>query len=210
MTEKKEVTPKKETSKIQFFGEADLNDQGGIKSEMPAWYFERHIDFMENNISRKQKMLDRGGIASDQVPRVREEIKAEKKKMKSIQDSRPVLTDTQQNRCYKAYENLARQIKETMPTRKESKDGLVDPYSEMHRMKDKHITVDPTIASACGVRPDHGKISGDEANKCYQILGKILGENTNAERLRRDGNTEAYKSMNDLTQAILEGKEVRG
>jgi hypothetical protein len=31
------VKAKKESSKIQFFGEVDLNDQGGIKSDMPAW-----------------------------------------------------------------------------------------------------------------------------------------------------------------------------
>jgi tellurite resistance protein len=205
----KKKEEKKESSKIQFFG-----DQGGIKSDMPAWYLERHVEFAEDSIRRKQKMLDRGGIEADQVPRVKEEIKAEKAKLKQIVESKPNLTGAQKDRCAKAYENLQRQIKDSMPTRKDAKDGLVSPYDELRRLKSKHITIDPTIAKACGVKPDHGKISGDEANKCYQIIGKILGENTNTERLRRDGNTEAYRTMDDLTQAIhgaiFKGEKLEG
>jgi len=65
----------------------------------------------------------------------------------------------------------------------------------MKRMKTKHIQIDPQMAAALGVKPVHGKISGDEANKCFQILGKFLGESTNIESLRRDGNSEAYLLM---------------
>ena len=96
-----------------------------------------------------------------------------------------------------------------MPTRKQAKDGLVDPYRELKRLKTKHIKIDPEIAKACGVKAVQGKISGDEANKCYQILGKALGENTIVEVLRKDGNSEAYQSIHDLTRAILDGRKIK-
>jgi hypothetical protein len=200
---------KKDNRKIQFFGEVDLNDQGGIKSDMPAWYLERHIEYMEEDIRRKETAIRNRTIESDQVPMFQEEIKQEKARLKEIVDSKPNLNDAQRDRCYRAYESLQKQIKDSMPTRKQAKDGLVDPYNEMKRLKQKHISIDTQLASALGVKPVHGKINGDEANKCFQILGKALGEETNAESLRRDGGHPSYESINDYTKAILEGREIR-
>jgi hypothetical protein len=79
----------------------------------------------------------------------------------------------------------------------------------MKRLKTKHISIEPALAKALGVKAVNGKISGDEANKCYQILGRAIGESTSVEALRRDGNTEAYQTIHDLTQVILEGKKVK-
>lgn len=202
------MTKKTENDGIQFFGEVDLNDQGGIKSDMPAWYFDVHIENLRENIERKARGVERNLYAPDQILRVKEEIKVERVKLKEIEGSRPKLSGKALDKCGSAYESLQKQIRETMPTRKESKDGLVSPHEELNRMKSKHIKIDTEIAKACGVHVVRGKISGDEANKCYQILGKALGENTNVERLRRDGNTEAYTTMHDLTQAILGGRAV--
>jgi len=204
---KKDETESK--SKITFFGEIDLNKEGGITSDMPAWYFERQIEDLEENITRKKGMLERGQITADQVPVIRSQIEQEQEKLKQIVSSRPRFTDDQVDRCWGVYKSLTEQIKDSMPTRKQTKDGLVNPYNELKRLKNKHIKIDPEIAAACGVKPIHGKITGDEANKCYQIIGKALGENTNVEALRRDGNTEAYQSMDDLTKAILSGIKIR-
>lgn len=204
-----------DSGKIKFFGEVDLNDEGGITSQIPAWCFDQHIGYLEEGISRKKRMLERGEVATDQVPVLRGQIKSETEKLERIVASRPNLSDKQKDRCAKAYENLGRQIADTMPTRKESKQGLVSPYDELKRLKGKkHITIDPTIASACGVKPVQGKITGDEANKCYQILGKALGENTNVERIRKDGGVQSYKTENDSLRAVLdamfEGKMQKG
>lgn len=194
-------------SKIQFFGEVDLNDRTGeVRSDMPAWFFDVHIDNLRESIERKARGVKLSLYAPDQILREKEEIVVLRERLKEIEDSRPTLSNTQKDQCAKAYENLKRQIKDTMPTRKEAKDGLVSPHEELKRLKTKHISIDPAIAKACGVHVVHGKVSGDEAAKCYQILGKTLGENINVERLRRDGNSEAYRSMHDLTQAILAGK----
>jgi len=207
MVKKATETEVTNESKIQFFGEIDMDDRtGDIRSDMPAWFFDVHIDNLRENIERKARAVKLNLYAPDQILREREEIIVLRERLKEIEDSRPSLSDTQKDQCAKAYESLKKQISDTMPTRKEAKDGLVSPYEELKRLKTKHISINPAIAKACGVHVVHGKISGDEAAKCYQILGKRLDENISVEKLRRDGNSEAYQSMNDLTRAILAGK----
>ena len=198
-----------EKSKIRFFGEVDLNAQGGRISDVPAWCFDVHMDEMEESIASKQRQIDLGIVAPDSVHLMREEIRSEKEKLNLIKNSKPDLTGNQKDKCYNAYKALGERIRDTMPTRKEMNDGLVNAHDELKRMKSKHISISPEIAKACMVKPVNGKITGDEANKCYRILGAALGENTSPERLRRDGGGEAYKTMEAFTQAILQGKPIK-
>lgn len=190
--------------KIVFFGEVDLNKDGKITSDMPAWYMRAHIEELEQNIVRKESMLKRGGFEQDQIPVIKAEIEADRDKLKKIENSRPKLAGKNKDRVVRAYESLGKQIGESMPTRKETKDGLVSPYDEMKRLKEKHIKISPELAAACGCKPVQGKITGDEANKCYQIMGRALGENTNVERLRRDTGVESYKTENEYLKKILD------
>ena len=196
-----------EEGKIQFFGEVDLNREGGRVSDVPAWCFDVHINELEETIARKKRQIKLGIIAPDSVQMMREEIRTDEERLKSIQDSKPALTGSQKDKVYKAYQRLAERIRDTMPTRKEMADGLVSAHEELRRCKEKHISISPEIAKACMVKPVSGKISGDEANKCYRILGAALGESTSTEKLRRDGGGEAYKTMEAFTQAILQGKQ---
>jgi hypothetical protein len=195
---------------VQFFGDVDLNENNKIKSFMPAWYQDRAIDELQESIDRKKRALKAHMIKEDMIQRTEAEIKAESERLTEIINSKPRLKDEQKDKCYGAYKMLREQIASTLPTRKQAKDGLVNPHDELRRMKSKHITIDPDIAAACGVKTTGGKISGDEAGRCFKILGKILGEPTNVETLRRDGNSEAYQSMNELTQAILRGVKLQG
>lgn len=203
--------PKKgQTNDFSFFGEIDLNEKGGIRSDTPAWYFDVHIDELEESMARKQRAIDHNLVEPEQALRMREEIKNEKAKLRAIKESRPTLTTAQRDKCANAYFSLESQIAESLPTRKEDREGLISPRDELKRMKTHHIEIDPDVARACGCEPRNGKITGDQANKCFSILGKHLGENYRVERLRRDGGGEAYKTMNDLAKAIFEGKEIRG
>lgn len=197
-----------EKDKIRFFGEVDLNDKGGRISDIPSWCLNVHMEEMEEGIARKQRQIDMGIVAPESVYAMREEIKMEKERLDSVKSGKPELTGTQKDKCFNAYKLLGERIRDTIPTRKEMNDGLVNAHDELKRMKDKHISISPEIAKACMVKSVNGKISGDEANKCYRILGAALGENISPERLRRDGGGEAYKSMEALTQAILQGKKI--
>ncbi len=196
---------------FSFFSEIDLNDNTGeIKSDMPAWFFDVHIEELEENIARKKRMLKEGLIDPEVKFNMENELNYEQAQLAEIERSRPRLSGEQKDACYTAYQDLGKQLRDVLPTRKEDQDGLVNPRELLKIQKDKHITMDIKLAKACGVNPVNGKVSGDEASKCYSILGKALGENTSVERLRRDGGGEAYKTMHDLTQAILGGREIKG
>lgn len=189
---------------IQFFGDIDLGTDNKIKSHLPAWYFDQAIDEMQNSIERKERALEHHLIKEELIQTTKNEIVAERERLKEILSSKPAL-GANQDRCASAYKSLGEQIKDTMPTRKQAKDGLVNPHQELKRLKTKHIKIDPDIAAACGVKAVGGKVTGDEAARCYKILGKALGENTNVEYLRRDGSMPSYQSMHELTAAIIEG-----
>jgi hypothetical protein len=86
------------TDGIQFFGEVDLNDNNKIKSMLPAWYFDRAIDELQENIERKERALKNRMIKEDMISRTENEIKAERGRLKEITDSRPNLTGSQKDR----------------------------------------------------------------------------------------------------------------
>ncbi len=195
----------KKKSNIKFFGSVDCDKDGNITSDMPAWYFPRHIQVLQDSIDRKKAGLARGAYTSDMIPTVQGEIEMEEKKLNVIKRTKPNLTGPDKDKCYDAYKKIAEQIGDSMPTRRDSKLGLADPYKEMGRLKEKHFKVeDAEIAKACGVNPVGGKISGDEANKMYQILGRALNENTNVEKLRKDGGQNNAQTVDALTKLILE------
>jgi hypothetical protein len=197
------------SDEIKFFGSVDCDKDGNITSDMPAWYFERQIEELREGVVKKKGMLNRGEVASDQIPVIEGQIQAETDKLNEIQRSRPQLSAKNKDKVFREYQSLAKQIGESLPTRKESRDGLVSPYDELKRMKSKHINVDVELARACGCRPVDGKVSGDEANKMFHLFGKTLNENTSIERLRKDGGKDAYKMMHNLTKAILEGRTIK-
>ena len=205
-----EATEDKSDTKIQFFSEIDCDDKtGAIRSQMPCWYFDAQINELRETINRKERGLERNLFAPDQIMRIQEEVKAERARLKQIEGSKPSL-GVHKDRCANAYNSLGQQIRDAMPTRKQAKDGLVSPHKELERLNGRHFKLDPMLAKACGVNAIRGQITGKDAEKCYKILGRSLNENTNTEALRRDGNSEAFQSMNDLTQAILSGKPIKG
>lgn len=200
-------------SDIEFFGEIDLNEQTKKpRSEYPAWYFDVHIEALQEGIERKQRQIDLGVVPGETILEMKAEIEREQEKLDAIKQSRPKLTGPQKDKCYSAYQELGKQISDTMPTRKQDKAGLVNPYDELKRLKKtKHISIDPDIAKSCNVKPVNGKVTGNEAAKCFQMLGRALGESSNVESLRRDGGQDSsYKIIDDLTKAILEGKDIKG
>lgn len=194
----------KDEGKIQFFGEIDLNDDGGIRSDMPAWYLDRQVEELEEGIVKKEGMIKREQVTGESAAVLREQIKADRARLKKIEEGRPELEGSKKDRVARFRESLAKQIRESMPTRKQTRDGLVNPYNELKRLKSKHIKVDTELAAACGVKPVRGHISGDEANKCFQIASRALGEESNPETLRQDGGVPSYQTSDELTKLILE------
>ena len=57
-------------------------------------------------------------------------------------------------------------------------------------------------AEAMGVKVADGKVSRDGATKMWKVAGKLLGEATNGEALRRDKITGVYHSEMRLQDMI--------
>ena len=187
---------------IQFFGNIDKTKDGEVASEMPAWFFDVQVDKLIENVEKRERAIVNGTVPPDHIWNEKNEVANLKKKITEIQMSKPTLKGGQKDMVYKEYQNLQKQIADSLPTRKEDRDGLVNPRDELKRMKSPHIDISPKMAEACGIKTS-GKISGDQANRCYKMMGSILGENTNVERIRKEGHSESYRTMEDLTKQIL-------
>jgi len=196
---------------IEFFGEADRNSKGEVTSEMPAWYFTKHMRDLKESLDRKNREIDRGDIPRQSVPIVAQEIKKIEKKIDELKAGCPKLIGGQKDKLAKAYHDLQNKIKESLPTRLENEKGVADPYKELDRMKNHHIQVDPELAKACNVSvTKDGKVNGDGANKMYKLFGRRLGENENVEKIRREGMTESQQMMHELTAHIIKDKITQG
>jgi len=56
-------------AEIKFFGEVDLNKKtGGVSSEYPAWYFDRPLDGLAEDVGRMERMLAKGVVLSTRKP----------------------------------------------------------------------------------------------------------------------------------------------
>ena len=171
---------------------------------MPSWFHEQHMDILEEEVASKKRRIDRGEIPQESIPIVMNEIKAKEKKIKEIKSAIPKLNGKEKDNVAKTYNLLRNRIAETLPSRRDVNNGFVRPYDELNRCKEPIIEVDRELAAACNVKVVNGKVSGDGANKMYMMLGRALGEDTNVEKLRRDGRDESYKTMDDMTKKILE------
>jgi len=192
---------------VQFFGEVDKNSKGKISSLMPAWYFDAHIEEMRESLARKERALERGAVPPSEISYIRAQVKREKERLLEIENSIPDL-GKEVDRFAKAYNKLGEQIKDLLPTRSDELMGYASPREELKKMKTPCVSIDVSVAKACGVSPKRGKITRDEAVRCYRMIGKALGDNTNVERLRRDGKLGTYRSPDELTELIL--KKLKG
>jgi len=189
---------------VEFFGSVDKNRRGEVSSDMPAWYFDVHVDEMEEDIARREREL-----ASDKVPPEYYQMKKNqvsnlKEKLSEIKASKPILKGGLKTKFANEYHKLQNRIADSMPTRMEDRNGFVSPREELARWNTPHIDIDPEIATSCGMKHVKGKITGKQADKIYKMIGKHIGENTNIERIRKEGKSQSQRDMEEYTAHILE------
>lgn len=192
-------------SEIEFFGAVDKTRDGKISGVMPAWFFDVHLEKLEESVSRKKRQLERNQIPQNNVFMIKNEIKAEEDKIIEIKKTMPRVTGKDKDTVAKDYFSIGQQLAESMPTRRDEFNGFANAREELKKDTTPGIKISPEMARAMGVTPAKGNlITRKQAVKFYKMAGKILGENTNVERLRRDGQSESYRTMEDLTKRILE------
>lgn len=183
---------------VQFYGDVDRNEKGQISSQFPAWYFESHVDELKESIARKERSLQRGNIPPDAIPTTKAELARETVRLDEIMKSKPKLGDTERNLIWKHYKALGKKISETMFTRSDMMFGTASAHEEAKRMVDPIIELDKeqlALADGIGVAADEdNKVSRNNAAKLFKMLGKLLGEPTNIEVLRKDKATAGSRN----------------
>lgn len=179
---------------VEFFSVIDKVDgptgRGQIASTLPAWYFDKPIRDLEDDIRQTKRRLDQGNIPHNREMQVKAELRRKEKKLAVLKDSKPALDDKTTDACGNAYKELSGSIKEAMFTRTEDQKGLVNPAVLADRMSKPCIKVSDKVAEMAQkngllVSKD-GKMSMTDASILWKINGRILDRETNVEVLRRD------------------------
>jgi len=182
-------------SDIKFFGEVDLHPKkGNVTSQYPAWYFERPLDELSEEIGKMERALDRGGIPPDKAPEMREKLAKYKERYDKIMTSVPVLSDVEKDKLAKTRRDMGKLVQEGMFSRSKMMAGTADAHKEAERMIKPTIEVKPEMRSlleSCNVKIVNGKVTRDGMAKAWKIIGKLLNrhggdEETNIEILRKD------------------------
>ena len=211
--EKQEEQKDQKISDVQFFGRPDkvLNKETGewqISSSYPAWYFERHIALLKEDYDRCERALPWAEQA--EVPNLKANMERIKKRIKEIDESKPILNDRLKSLCFRVYQKCQKAIEESLFSRSDMLKGLADPHEELRRQKDpifggfNERGEEATLFRLLNIIHQGGKYSRDQLVKTYKILGRLLGEDISVERLRKDECTKTFKPEKSLYQIIEE------
>lgn len=192
---------------MEFFGSLDKSRDGRIVSHMPAWYNERQVEELREEIGRTLRALDRGEVPDSHVPKAKADLEALQRKLQDITGQKPKVGDNERNLLWKYYKALGGLIEATLFSYDEMQLGRVDPHEEARRMKDPIIALDKELvelAESCGVKPQKNMVSRDQAAKMFKICGKLLGEPTNTESLRPITRRSRVRTESDEISASVE------
>jgi hypothetical protein len=180
--------------KMEFFGSVDKDVRNNVTSEYPAWYFATHLDNMTEEHDSLIRRMERGEIPLDHLPYARQEASAIKERIDEIKSSKPVIRDNERTKLQKLHKDLSKKLSDAMFTRSQMMMGTASANEEARRMTQPIIGVSPELrgmAKACNITPVKGKITRNEATKIWKIIGRLIGEGTNVEGLRKDKATVA-------------------
>lgn len=166
-------------------------------SQYPAFYFDTHIADLKETIHSKENSIRTGRVDADKVWTIKAEIERDQKTLEEIERTKPHLSDPEKNLLYKAYKEIGKRISQTLFSRSEMMMGLASPHEEAKRMTEKLIDIKEFVdlAKACKVELEKGKASRNGAAKIFKIVGKIIGEPTNIEVLRKDKATARTRKV---------------
>ena len=187
--EPKEVAPVEQEAKgYTFFSEVDMRD-GKVASEYPVWMFRSLLEDLYEDIRRDEYSLKQGIVPESQLPAMRDRLKRNRVKVDQVENSRPVLSERQDNDLNKAEKHLAKEIRTKMFSRSDMKRGLADSHEEARRMVEPSIQVTPEVerlAEACNTKLTSDTISRGTAERLWKMARAFRGEVSNTEILRRD------------------------
>jgi len=175
--------------KLKFYGEADLNRDGNIKSDYPSWYHRQQVEDLDEGIKQKERALEEDLIPDSEKPLMRTRLKQDRILSSKIESSRADVKGFEEM-IKKGSDELGKDIKEAMFSKSQMDKGLADPHEEARRISEPVIkVVSKEVAELCeaaGIKmKDGNRITRGEAEKIWKISKRSLGEISNVEYLRK-------------------------
>jgi hypothetical protein len=174
--------------RIQFFTEHDIDSNGHIKNAYPTYYNSKQRDDIEYEISMLEAGIKGGHYNSASEGIAREKLKKAKEALDKMNEVRP-LFEKEKDSIAALTRDAGQRISESMFSREEEKRGLTDAHELARRWTDPCIPVSDQIAE---VATRHGMVVKDkkmnqvDLTRLWQMGQEALGENRDAEYLRRD------------------------
>jgi len=182
------MTEEKKEKKLKFFGEADLNRDGKIKSDYPSWYHRQQMEDLDEGIRQKERALEEDLIPDSEKPLMRSRLKQERTLSAKVNDSMAEIKGFEEI-ISKGSDELGKDIKEAMFSRSQMDKGVADPHEEARRISEPVIKVKSKevaeLCEAAGIKIREGRITRGEAEKIWKISRRSLGEISNVESLRK-------------------------
>ena len=157
------VSKQAEKDLVHYFKPVDKG------ASMPSWYNETQVDEMQEKVKDIERILRENRVSNpDSIRELKKTLEINKARLKEILSAKAEIeADLNKNKdvAVKRYKELEETIKEYQPTRDEmfnKPSRVVDP--RQFAIVDKFMT---------------------NVVRQYKILGRLLGENSNPELLRR-------------------------
>jgi hypothetical protein len=179
---------------FRFFGEDEIHPKTHRPSGMkPSWFFSKNIEDKVEEVRKAEHSLASGAVAESRLPRFKALLAQKKARLQEMKNSCPKVTALQEVELKKYHALIGKTIAETMFNREDDKRGVVDIQEEARREREPIIAVRDVVYSlAIQSGAIITEIKGDAmitrtaAVNMWQMIGKLIGENTNAEILRQD------------------------
>ncbi len=146
----------------RFYGDVDKG------SDKPAFCKPQHKKLFEEETAGLKKSLDLGLIAPHRVMAQQQNLKirqAREEKLNESEDRAVKIIAEDPDGWKKERDNLAKDIRRGMPSRKEVKDHTINPFMNLRREKQEGL---------------------QDKKKRYIIISRAMGEPSNVSFLQRD------------------------
>lgn len=177
------------TMSMKLFGKDDCDQFGKVKSEYPVWYYSVHIDDLEESVASDKRRLNRGEVLASTAATFKADLARKEQKLNDIKSNTPTLSVKERDLLNKLRKELEPKIADSLFSRSDMMKGLADGHEEARRMVKNIIPVEPDLAKFlgfCNCNVVKGKASRNALAKAFKLTGKLLGESTNIEILRKD------------------------
>jgi len=179
---------------VEFFSAVDKvrgpSGEMQIASSMPAWYFTRNLELLEDDIRQTRNRLNSGQVPHGKEAQVKADLGRKEKKLTLLKESKPKFEGATKDVCAATFKELSKVLSESMPTRTEDQKGLVNPAVLLDIQSKPSIKVSGSVAEIAirnGLKVSKdGKMSGNDASLLWKWTARVCEEDSNTERLRRD------------------------